>query len=482
MQKKVVLLIAKQFWITTFKIKSVYALLAIISILLMYATYSGWQNYTIQNNIRLHFQEKVRQSWEANPDKHPHRMAHFGSFAFRLKHPLSVFDFGMESYTGNAVFLEAHKQNTVNFSEASFSTGLLRFGEISMAMVLQVIIPLLIFFLGFASVASDRENGTLKIMLIQGTSWKEILLGRSIGLFACMLVFFLPIMLVTLFLLAFSKDAMFSPEVMLRYLGICISYILFYQLVCIVTVWISATSKSAKDSLIKLLAIWLGFFILLPKTTQALGNYFYETPSKIEFETAIERELIKEGDSHDPDDPHFQALKDSLLRAHNVTSVEQLPFNYSGYVMQEGEKISTAIYNRHLDGLFESYQKQNNLSSLIAFINPYLAVKSISMAFSGSDFNTYVDFQKQAETYRYRLAKEMNELQIKFISNKKLGPNEKPYAISKKHWEEFPDFRHQFVPLNTILKRESSSMITLLLWSIISIGFMLNQSKKLKAI
>ena len=45
---------------------------------------------------------------------------------FRLKHPLSTFDFGIESYTGNAVFLEAHRQNMVNFSEAGFSTGLLR--------------------------------------------------------------------------------------------------------------------------------------------------------------------------------------------------------------------------------------------------------------------------------------------------------------------------------------------------------------------
>ena len=43
-------------------------------------------------------------------------MAHYGSFALRQKHPLSTFDLGMENFVGNAVFLEAHKQNTVNFS------------------------------------------------------------------------------------------------------------------------------------------------------------------------------------------------------------------------------------------------------------------------------------------------------------------------------------------------------------------------------
>ena len=100
-------------------------------------------------------------------------MAHYGYFAFRPKHPLSFFDFGMESYTGVSVFLEAHKQNTVNFSEASLSTGILRFGEMSIAMLLQLLVPLLLLFLGFNSVSALKENGTLKIILCQGVRWQE---------------------------------------------------------------------------------------------------------------------------------------------------------------------------------------------------------------------------------------------------------------------------------------------------------------------
>jgi ABC-2 type transport system permease protein len=84
-----------------------------------------------------HYHTKVREGWEKSPDKHPHRMAHYGYVAFRENYPLSFFDFGMDSYLGNAVFLEAHRQNTVNFSEASFSSGLLRFGELSCALILQ---------------------------------------------------------------------------------------------------------------------------------------------------------------------------------------------------------------------------------------------------------------------------------------------------------------------------------------------------------
>ena len=34
--------------------------------------------------------------------------------------PLAIFDQGIENYTGSTQFLEAHRQNSVNFSEATF--------------------------------------------------------------------------------------------------------------------------------------------------------------------------------------------------------------------------------------------------------------------------------------------------------------------------------------------------------------------------
>lgn len=482
MRANVILLIAQQFLTNTFKSKAIYPIVVIVSLLLAYATYSGWESYNTQNNIRHHYQHKARQSWENNPDKHPHRMAHFGSFAFRLKHPLSMFDIGMESFTGNAVFLEAHKQNTINFSEASFSTGLLRFGEISLAMLLQVIVPLIIFFLGFSSVAAERENGTLKIAIIQGARWKELLFGKSLGLMGGALLFFLPTALVTLLLLLATEDALLTTDELWRYAGVMISYFLFFVVISNITVLVSATSKTSKDALIKLLALWLFFIVLLPRTTQALGNYFYSSPSRIEFEAAIEKELIKKGDSHNPDDPYFKGLKDSVLQVHNVKSVQELPFNYSGFVMREGEKNSTLIYNRHLNELLQTYQRQNDLSRFAAFIDPYLAIKNVSMALSGTDFESYTNFQEQAENYRYRLAQKMNELQMEFISNKRPGPNDPPHIISREHWKAFPGFDHQFMSISTILGSEVWSIIALLSWGVASVGFMINLSKKAKAI
>ncbi|MEM7372460.1 MAG: DUF3526 domain-containing protein [Bacteroidota bacterium] len=480
MHTGVSLLIAKHFWTSVFKSRSLYLLFGIVVLLLLYAAYSGLQ-YHKHNDSRTDHQELARKSWENNPDKHPHRMAHFGSFAFRLKHPLSIFDFGIESYTGNAVFLEAHKQNMVNFSEASFSTSLLRFGELSMAMVLQTLLPLIIFFLGYTSIASDREQGTLTIMLTQGASWKEILFGKSLGLLGIAILFTLPFLLITLALLITGGHA--TADTWMRFGLISITYLLFTCILCLTSIGVSASSQTSKHALTKLLGIWLLMVVLIPRTSQALGTYFHPSPNKLEFRSVVEEEVIQTGDSHNPNDPLFNALRDSVLAAHQVDSVTQLPFNYGGFVMGQGEKLSSQIYLKHHNWLLDQYRKQNQLTRLMALVNPYLAIKHVSMAISASDFESYVDFQQQAESYRYQLAQRMNELQMKYISTKKISGSEgKVHVVNRAEWKAFPDFHHHNLPLRFAIRNEALSLLSILLWTFLSIGALMHLSRKAKAI
>jgi len=423
----------------------------------------------------------ARASWEANPDKHPHRMAHFGTFAFRLKHPLSIFDFGIESFTGNAIFMEAHKNHTANFSEASFSTGLLRFGELSMAMILQTILPLLIFFIGYSAVVADRENGTLKILLTQGANWKEILFGRALGLLGVALLISLPFIIAIIAVLIFYDNIAFDEW--LRLSIITMAYLFFIFILCFVTIVISSGSRSSKSALVKLLGIWLLMVVLIPKVSQAIGAYIYQSPSKIAFSAAIEEEVIQHGDSHNPDDPHYNALKDSVLKVHKVKDVTDLPFNYGGLVMQRGEKITSNIYNKHHQQLLNQYRKQNQLTRWLAILNPYLAIKNLSMAISGTDFESYINFQLQAEKYRYELAQKMNELQIKYISPKKVSGSEgKKHVISREEWKALPDFEHKHLSIAKVLQNEIISMASILIWLLLSFLLLVRQSKTAKAI
>ncbi|MGS2762633.1 ABC transporter permease [Sinomicrobium sp. M5D2P9] len=473
-------LIARLFWKITFKNKAVFILTLIIGVLLAYAVFSGWENFKTQKEIRTKYQEEARQDWLDNPDKHPHRMAHYGHFAFRPKTPLSVFDFGMESFLGSSIFLEAHVQNPTNFSEAEFSTGMLRFGEISIAMILQILLPLLIFFLGFRSIAAERENGTLKILMSQGLSRKQLLLGKSLGMILVMSTLYFPIIIITVFLWALLQEMNISQDETYRLLLIIAVYFIYLCIFCFIAVIISAWSKTSKTALTSSIGAWLLLTILLPRAGQSLGSYLHRPPSKAEFQTQIENDVVKTGDSHNPDDPHYQALKDSVLAAYNVESVTQLPFNYSGLVMKEGEKITAEIHNEHLRKLRDIYARQNSFSRYLAFLDPYMGIKNLSMALAGTDYNSFIDFQDQAEEYRYHLAQSLNDLQIKFVSNRAKSSADPDYALDKEHWAEMEDFEYRPLRIGSAFRSELISFLSLSFWVLLLAWIIGRLSKTLK--
>jgi ABC-2 type transport system permease protein len=476
------ILIAKHFKNTVFKNKAVFIITLFIGIILFYAAFSGWENYTSQNETSEKYQHESREDWLNNPDKNPHRMAHYGNFAFRKSTSLSVFEFGMEPFFGNAIFLEAHKQNTTNFSEAGFSNSMLRFGEISIAMVLQILLPLLIFFLGFNAIAAEREDGTLKLLLSQGISWKQLLFGKIVGIASVIILLFIPTIAVLVFIWLLLQNFSISTDETIKMILFILFHFIYLIFFCIIAVLISASSKTSKKALISLIGIWLVFTIILPRTTQAIGAYIYEAPSKVQFNSDIEKDILKQGDSHNPNDLHYKAIKDSLLNIYKVDSVQKLPFNYSGFIMTEGEKISSHIYNKHLETLLQVYKKQNSFSKTVSFFNPYIAMKNLSMALSNTDYDSYIDFQKQAEEYRYTMAQKMNALQVKYISNKKPGPNDKPLTINKEHWADVAEFHYEPKKVSAVLRSEIVSIISIVLWIIILFILIRIAAKNLKAI
>lgn len=475
-------MLAMREFIAAISNRSIQVVIAILLALLVYGSITGYTQFRQQTKSKKFYQELVRKHWEEMPDKHPHRMAHYGYIAFRTIDPLSLFDKGLENYTGNAIFLEAHKQNTVNFSEASLSTGLLRFGEISQAMVLQLLVPLLLFFIGFGTISTDRENGTLKILLSQGASWRELLVGKCLGLwmigFSMLLAGFLLLILTSLSI----PELNMKMDWWIRVSGLFVCYAVYFWIIGTITVWISAISKSSRISLVSLIGIWLLMGTLLPRAMQSGGAWLFPAPSKISFDAAIEKELIKKGDSHDPNDPYYKALKDSVLQAHNVQSIEDLPFNYSGFQMKEGERISAELYNKQMADLLRIYRNQNSTSRYSSLLNPFMAIRSGSMALTGTDFVSYARFQTEAEEYRYKLAQQMNDWQIQFISNKKPGTGEKAPSISRYFWKEFPEFNYSTTSWMQALQAAEESILFLCFWLFLSVWVLLFRSQKLNAL
>lgn len=456
--------IAMQEGRNAFRTKTVYLSAILLGVTLLSALFISWQNAETLNEERRKYQEIVRTNWLEQPDRHPHRSAHYGYLAFRPKSQLSFFDSGVDSFAGTAVFLEAHKQNTTNFSEARHSNGLLRFGELNLALILQILVPLLIFFLGFSAISGERESGILRLMLSQGVSWREILIGKTVGILTVIFALLIPLLLISLGLLFVLNDFRISSDAWLRLLFLLIGYAIYFIVCATIAVAVSALTKNSRSSLITLIVIWIAFWIVVPRATQNIGASIYPTPSSSQFDKLLETDLAKEGDSHNPNDPKFAELKREVLEKYNVKDVKDLPFNYAGFVMSQAEEISSEIFRKHYGELLEKYKMQNRVAEITSLFNPYLAIRHFSMATAGSDFTAYENFQWQAEEFRFNMIQKLNDLH----TNKIKAENDRGQKVSRQIWEEFPKFEYQEPTVFESLGKQILAVFSVAFWLLLA--------------
>jgi ABC-2 type transport system permease protein len=145
--------------------------------------------------------------------------------------------------------------------------------------------------------------------------------------------------------------------------------------------------------------------------------------------------------------------------------------------MKEGEKLSAVTYKKHNNMLIQKYTDQQNFLKFTAFLNPYIAIKNISMALTATDFYSFIDFQNQAEKFRYQLAQNLNELQIKYISNEVKNSADKKAKLSHKIWLKMPDFKHSFASIKSAISSEIISFLALFFWGMILFVPIVNANK-----
>ena len=84
--------------------------LAIVLFLLGIAVWISSKQYENVNEQYVAANTAERDIWDNQGEKNPHSAAHYGTYAFKPKYPLSLIDQGVDKYAGTSIFLEAHKR------------------------------------------------------------------------------------------------------------------------------------------------------------------------------------------------------------------------------------------------------------------------------------------------------------------------------------------------------------------------------------
>lgn len=427
--------------------------------------------------------QTVRQAWLNQGPQNPHNSAHYGHYIFQPVGAMQFLDNGIRPFAGSVLRLEAHAQNEAAFSPVQDKTELSRFGDMSFAWMLQVLMPLFIILLCFNTVNTDRENQNLKLLAAQGVGNSNYLWGKILALYSIVFALTSTGLLIQLAAYAlFAKGGQpVEPDNAFVWL---LMYCLYLFILTTLSVLTSAHVRQARSSLLIQLAAWILLMLVLPKITAGAGAALFPLEHKAVFTKALRDDREKGIDGHNPKDERSKKFMDSVIAHYKIDTSEvkdvnaALPVNVDGLVMQADEEYSNIVYDKHFKRIRQTISQQNSISMYASFINPYFAIRNTSMNISQSSFNNHLNLLSEAEHYRRYLIKTLNDKMA--YGGSKTG--DWLWKVDVKYWETVKDFSYPSVSISTSLQQSKTELAALAVWILFSMLGITITAKKLNVL
>jgi ABC-2 type transport system permease protein len=431
------------------------------------------------NHQRLSLQADADESFTDQPDRHPHRMVHYGHFAFRLPTPLSTLDPGVDAYTGNSIFLEGHRQNSAMFADQRQGTGLTKLGSLSPSFVVQVLAPLLLILIGYSSVSRERESQTLTFILSQGTSVFTLIAGKGLALLSIIGLILLPMAIAGIF-------AITQGESLWVVLGFLLGYSLYLVIWALLILLFSSVLSKNSESFTALTFAWILFSIIMPRIASSTAATLVQSAGKLETDFAVTAELRKHGDGHNAADPAFAQLKQQLFDQYNVDSIEDLPINFRGLVSLQSEAKLTKVLNRFAEQRMDKELAQSMVSRHFGWLSPTIAIRTLSMISAGTSIETHHRFLRETEALRFDFVQALNKVHAEELSyhddmNRNRDEDAAAQArVSAKNWQILEEFNFTPDDAATRLQQSSPAFTQMLLWILGLLGVLSIVGKRIQ--
>jgi ABC-2 type transport system permease protein len=440
---------------------------AFVGGLLGVALVTGWTYQRAVSAEHASAERLSRQHWLSQAAKDPHSAAHYGAYAFKPSGPLTLFDSGVNQYSGLAAWLEAHKQNEFQFRPAQDRTALARLGQLTAASTLQLLIPLLIILLAFTKFAGEREDGTLRQLAAAGVPVRTLAAGKAIGVSAALALVLTPAALMGSAALAIASGPAAATvdhavHFITRIVGLAVVYGLYFAVFIAVALAVSAIAKRSSHALALLVAFWVMNAVIVPRGVSDLSRRMYPTPTAFEFGRRVQHDMYDGLAVHDYNVKRAADLRDRLLREYKVTRIEDLPVNFRGVDYLEREAHSNDTWDAHYRALWTSFDRQTAVHHAAGWAAPLIAVRSLSMSLSGADIFHHRHFAAEAEAYRRRLVFAMNDNLAHGAGSQKRGA----YAAEASLWSTVEPFAYRQPELAWTLSHVRTSAAALAVWTL----------------
>ncbi len=302
-------------------------------------------------------------------------------------------------------------------------------GPFDLAFVLVFLLPLVVLAASYDVLSSEREGGTLALVLSQPVSLTTFVMGkvaqRAMFLVAgtCMLT-----VAGTVAAGARLSEAG-GPAGLAMLLGLQSGYVLFW-LACAVAV--NAWGRSSAANALSLVAVWLAFTVVVPGLAAVTTDALHPTPSRAEL-VNLTRSAAREAGAR------LSALEGNHGLA--PAAVDKRAIEAQEEIERRVEPVA-----RRFD---EQLGRQQSLVDSLRFVSPALLLHEGLTDVAGSGVRRHQQFSRNVARFQ-------RELRAFFFSR-----TEADARLSVRDYETMPRFTHEDPPLGEAVSRVLVSLTAL---------------------
>ena len=449
-------------WCRDGRILGIAGMLGMLAVL---ASITGWLTWAEHDQQVTLAQAKDDAAFIRQGAKSSHSAAHFGRLAHKPSAPFAVFDPGVVPYLGQVIWLEAHRRDPAMFRAAEDSTELRRLADLSVAGVLTLLLPLLIFIVGHGVYAAERDRGTLRQVLSIGPTLQALFWGKFAALAASSVVVSSSVVALCIGV-AFAARGSADLDTLLRGCGLLAAYAL-YGIGCVaVTLLVSARARSAAAALLILLMTWAVGMVLVPRLAATAADKLFPVATSVSFWNTTAADIRARRPPRDS--LRYRELQrvvasEMLGRELSMDELASAELNRQALALETSERLEADAYAEAYEQLNDTYAAQARVRRIMAALSPAIVLQHASSALAGTDLSAHQQFAAQAERHRALISRRINEDMMLRGAGQGFD-----YLPEPQLWASIPPFRFTSPTASSALRSAAWDLAVLALWSLLA--------------
>ena len=254
--------------------------------------------------------------------------------------------------------------------------------EVDWSFIIGYVLSLLALLFTFDSISSERERGTLRLMMTNAIPRHTVLISKFLGALISISIPFTLGVLVNLLVISTSSDVYLGTDAWVRLSIIFFIALLYTCLFLALGLLVSARVQWSSVSLVMLLLAWVTLVVFMPSTLASIAGRSTVSSAELGFwerSSQLYEELKEEYDT----------------RWHEAGEDRRKKLRLSGeYVTKHAEGMER-VREEHLKWRIS----QVNRASTIARLSPVTIMEHLLESFAGTGFQRHLQFLENVKPY-----------------------------------------------------------------------------------